>query len=218
MSPLYNPSNSHSKCTTSPLSLSLSQAILGPCGILRYLIMDQLSNNKRVRDDSDESEFDSPEVKRLREDLLGNLDDPDLWATCPDLDSFMKSFYEEISPPPVDLTSRSGECPAGFGFLLEASDDELGLPPRDTREEDRKNHAELERVTSNSSGELSESWRLDDQFPSYDSFEFGLGVNLDGNNEGEFVGLDGGVFDYSDLDFGLYDAGAVVQARNFCQS
>ncbi|KAH7832803.1 hypothetical protein Vadar_000116 [Vaccinium darrowii] len=172
--------------------------------------MEQLSN-KRVRDDSDESEFDSPEVKRVRDDLLGNLDDSDLCATGPDLDSFMKSFYEEISPPTVNLTSHPGESPAGFGFLLEASDDELGLPPANTTpatEQERKKEDELERVSSNSSGELSELWRFDDQIPSYDSFDFGLAVNDDGNENGEFGALDG-VFDYSDLGFGLYDARVV---------
>lgn len=60
----------------------------------------QLSNKKRVRDDSDEPESDSPEVKRLRDDLLGNLDDSDLCTTSQDLDSFMKSFEEEISSTP----------------------------------------------------------------------------------------------------------------------
>ncbi|KAL6966328.1 hypothetical protein U1Q18_032109 [Sarracenia purpurea var. burkii] len=52
-----------------------------------------------------------PEVKRLREDLLANLEDLDLGTTCSDLDSFMESFEEEISASShpaalVDLTSE----------------------------------------------------------------------------------------------------------------
>jgi len=176
---------------------------------------EQLSNKKRVRDDSDEPESDSPEVKRLRDDLLGNLDDSDLCTTSQDLDSFMKSFEEEISstpptPPPasavVDLTSDSGQSQPDLGYLLEASDDELGLPPSTT--ESPSEVAELIRVESDASCELSELWRFDEQISSYDSFEFGIGgddVNFTGGglNNGEYVALDG-LFDYSDLAFGSY--------------
>ncbi|KAL6987156.1 hypothetical protein U1Q18_012911 [Sarracenia purpurea var. burkii] len=47
----------------------------------------------------------------------------------------MKRFEEEIStlPPPtmtvVDLISDSGESHPELGYLLEAFDDELGIPP-----------------------------------------------------------------------------------------
>ncbi|KAF7133091.1 hypothetical protein RHSIM_Rhsim09G0108900 [Rhododendron simsii] len=179
--------------------------------------MEELSNKKRVRDDSDEPESDSPEVKKLRDDLLGNLDDSDLCTTSQDLDSFMKSFEEEISsspptPPPasvVDLTSESGESRPELGYLLEASDDELGLPPSTT--ESPSEFAELERVPSDASGELGELWRFDeDQIPSYDAFEFGIGggeVNFNGGlNNGEYVDVAfDGLFDYSDLGYGSYD-------------
>ncbi|CAL5350131.1 unnamed protein product [Camellia sinensis] len=178
---------------------------------------EELSNKKRVRDDSDESEFSEshlPEVKRLKDDLLSNLDDSDLCSTIPDLDSFMKSFEEEISAsappsPPVavvDLTSDSGESQPELGYLLEASDDELGLPPSVTTTSSSE-VSELVRISSDESDELSELWRFDDQILSYDSFEIGIAGhedNYNGINNGEYVALDG-LFDYSDLGFGSYD-------------
>ncbi|GFZ16133.1 hypothetical protein Acr_25g0005420 [Actinidia rufa] len=175
--------------------------------------MEDISNKKRVRDDSDESELDLPEVKRLRDDLLGNLEDSDPCTMSPDLDSFMKSFEEEISATPspippavVDLSSDSVQSQPDLGYLLEASDDELGLPPSNTASSSEL--TELARVSSDSSAELSELWRFDDQIPSYDSFEFGIAGEEDHYNVihyGEFVAEDG-LFDYSDLGFGSYDA------------
>ncbi|KAL2503310.1 hypothetical protein Fot_37158 [Forsythia ovata] len=78
-----------------------------------------------------------PEVKRLGEDLLDSLgDESEFYTANKDLDSFMKSFEEEImgSPSPtvdvVDLKSASEEeSQPDLGYLLEACDDELGLPP-----------------------------------------------------------------------------------------
>ncbi|KAA8532713.1 hypothetical protein F0562_032746 [Nyssa sinensis] len=147
--------------------------------------MEEQSYKKRARDDSDESELGLPEVKRLKDDLLSNLDDSDLDTTSPDdLDSFMKSFEEEIlaSPPPpatlVYLTSDSGESRPDLGYLLEASDDELGLPPSTTTtsssELENSEETELVRVSSDSTG-FSELWGFDDQIPSYDSLGFGIG-------------------------------------------
>ncbi|XP_059668739.1 uncharacterized protein LOC132313813 [Cornus florida] len=106
---------------------------------------------KRVRDEWDKSELDSAEVKRLRDDLL-NLDDSDLGTNCPDLDSFMKSFEEEISVSPappandVDLTSDAEDSQLELGYLLEASDDELGLPPSTTSSSEAENNEETELV------------------------------------------------------------------------
>ncbi|CAK9153658.1 unnamed protein product [Ilex paraguariensis] len=167
--------------------------------------MEELSIKKRVRDELDESEIDSPDVKRIREDLLNNLDDSDLCTESEDLESFMKSFEEEISGSPshatvVDLTSDSGESQPDLGFLLGASDDELGLPPSNTSPNgvEYPEENELVRVSS----ELSELWGFEDHIPSYDSFEYGIGVtdsHINGN--GEYVALEG-LFDYSDLGFG----------------
>ncbi|KAG6393700.1 hypothetical protein SASPL_144267 [Salvia splendens] len=110
--------------------------------------------------ETESEEIDSPEVERLRKDLLDGIDeDSDLCTSIHDLDSFMKSFEDEITTSPtsshgsgaaeeriiesasdcgesgeveegiVELVSDSGESRPDLGYLLEASDDELGIPP-----------------------------------------------------------------------------------------
>ncbi|XP_071714283.1 uncharacterized protein [Rutidosis leptorrhynchoides] len=121
--------------------------------------MDSVSSRKRSRSDSDESGIDSLEAKRILFDIL---DDSDGYTVSQDLDSFMKSFQDEISPAP-EFVTESGESRPELGFLLEASDDELGLPPT----EKTRDLAE--------SVELSELWGLDKQITSYDSFDYEYG-------------------------------------------
>ncbi|XP_059627694.1 uncharacterized protein LOC132270536 [Cornus florida] len=162
---------------------------------------------KRVRDEWDESELDSVEVKRLRDDLL-NLDDSDLGTSCPDLNSFMKSFEEEISVSPappanvVDLTSDAGDSQPELGYLLEASDDELGLPSSTVLSSEVENNKETEsvRVLSDSTG-LGELWGFEDEIPSYDWFGLGIVGGDNYINNGEYVGLNG-LFIHSDQLFG----------------
>lgn len=179
-------------------------------------------SKKRVRvesDDSFEAGLDSPEVKRLREDLLDNFDDAEFYTASQELDSFMKSFEEEIlsgsaattatSAGVVDLTSsESGESQPDLGYLLEASDDELGLPPSTSEGQtgNEEERTELVRVESYSSELSSELWGYSEEIPSYDSFGIGMGEFGDyyGNGGGEYVALDG-LFDYSDLGFGSTD-------------
>ncbi|CAA2964634.1 uncharacterized protein LOC111403200 [Olea europaea var. sylvestris] len=176
-------------------------------------------NNKRLREETEEieSEVDFPEVKRLREDLLESLDEEtDFCPSSQDLDSFMKSFEEEITASPkveveveevVDLTSDSGESQPELGYLLEASDDELGLPPSSASpsgvENEQRN--ELLQFESDSSELSSEFSWLDGEIPSFDSFELGFvdTENHSGNN-GEYVALDG-LFDNSGMGFGSND-------------
>ncbi|KAL9166480.1 hypothetical protein ABFS82_05G032100 [Erythranthe guttata] len=172
--------------------------------------MEDLKVTKRGRGDSDESELDidSPAVKRLRENLLDGFDeDAEFCTETQDLDSFMKSFEEEITASPsaaaardaaevVDLTSDSGESLPDFGYLLEASDDELGIPPT------ASSPGELEsglRAESDSSGLGSEFWEI----PNYDPFGLEFGESVTGYT-GEYVALDG-LFDYSDLCLGPGD-------------
>lgn len=160
--------------------------------------MEGLSCMKRARQDSDES-VSSQDVKRLKEDLFNMQEE--LYSSH-DLDSFIQSFENEIlgsSRLPENVSS--GEAQPELGFLLEASDDELGLPPSTSLVE--KVETELVRVTSDSS-ELSESWG---DVSGYDSFELGYGDGLCDygcNNSGDFVTVDG-LFDYSDMVFGSCD-------------
>ncbi|XVE53307.1 hypothetical protein DITRI_Ditri02bG0193600 [Diplodiscus trichospermus] len=168
--------------------------------------MEELNSKKRVRDDSAELGQESPEVKRLRDDLLDFLDDSDSLPVSQDLASVMKSFEEEISAvastsslsvPAVDLTSHSGQSQPDLGYLLEASDDELGLPPPTVTttgsEEGRTEVTELVRVDSDSSG-IGELCAFEDQILGYDSFEFGIGDSYNGDH----VAYDG-LFEYADV-------------------
>ncbi|KAK9063743.1 hypothetical protein SSX86_017615 [Deinandra increscens subsp. villosa] len=161
--------------------------------------MDSLSSKKRVRHDSDEPGVDSVEAKRI---LLDFLDDSDESTVTHDLDSFMKSFQDEISPAPepAGIPPKSAADRPELGFLFEASDDELGLPPTDS-------NTSLTGRVSTESVELSELWGVDDPFPSYDSFEYEFAyddVNINNYNNGEYVALDG-LFDHTDLGFGSSD-------------
>lgn len=173
--------------------------------------MEHMSRKKRVRVNSDESEFNSPEVKRLREDLLDDLDDSEFCTMSHDFDSFMKSFEEEITASPavatatevVDLTSESDESQPELGYLLEASDDELGLPPPTAVEHEAE--IELIRVSSDSTELSNGLWELEERIPNYDSFELGIADLVDYNaSVCEYVALDG-LFDHSDLGFGSAD-------------
>ncbi|XP_031121852.1 uncharacterized protein LOC116024949 [Ipomoea triloba] len=177
--------------------------------------MEAMSFKKRVRDDSDELAFNSPEVKRLRENLLDDLDDSEFSAATQDLYSFMKSFEDEItaSPLPAAESVSVDDLTAGtrpdLGFLLEASDHELGLPPPTASPSRVENEltTQLVGVPSESIefGVGGGSWGLEEQIPSCDSFELGI---LDLENfdfsGGEYVALDG-LFDHSDLGFGSTD-------------
>ncbi|PWA43953.1 hypothetical protein CTI12_AA530710 [Artemisia annua] len=121
-------------------------------------------------------------------------DSDELNSVSQDLDSFIKSFEEEISHPPENTTSgdrssESGESRPEIEFLLEASDDELGLPP-------------TESVVNEWVGLSELNWY--DSFEN-DGFEYGdlngggFGVSDCNNNcEGEYEVLDG-LFDYTDL-------------------
>lgn len=173
--------------------------------------MEGHSDRKRVRDDSGNSEHDSADVKKLREDLIDFLDETDA-ATYPsiqDLDSVLRSLEQEISAPftespasdpvpVVDLTLESGESQPNLGYLLEASDDELGLPPsiNSIEEESKPVETELIRVPSGSSG-IDDLWglELDDQVQKYGSFDLATAAN------NEFVSYDDELFGYSDVYF-----------------
>ncbi|OVA05000.1 hypothetical protein BVC80_1211g67 [Macleaya cordata] len=177
-----------------------------------------ITSNKRIRDDSEESDSDSPEAKRIRENLLDDIIDEFEFSVERnpanlDLVSVMKSFEEEISNPPSHAEEDNLNLVTGdeirqpeLGYLLEASDDELGLPPTfssSSSEEDSRDL--LLRVPSDTVG-LDQIWGFEDEIPSY---EFGIGeekqnINHNNNDGGDFVGLEG-LFEYSDVLSGLSD-------------
>ncbi|KAG9448957.1 hypothetical protein H6P81_008922 [Aristolochia fimbriata] len=148
-------------------------------------------SSKRPRVDSDEFQ-ESPQAKRIRDDLLDILDDvEDRNSETQDLVYVMKSFEEEIALPPP--ASDSGDSQPELGFLFEASDDELGLPPTSTEsgkvEEDRGILTEPPTVAG-----LGQIWGFDDDLPAYDAF--GVYTERDYNGDGDVVFE--GLFDYSD--------------------
>ncbi|KAI3984758.1 hypothetical protein MKX01_039375 [Papaver californicum] len=119
------------------------------------------SNNKRTKDDSFEL-ASSLETKRIRENLLILDEDESDESITQDLDSVMKSFEEEISLPPRDVNNNfvvGGDTDEqhDLGFLLEASDDELGLPPC--------NFSSSSTCTSTEGDSFD-----DDQFQNYEEF------------------------------------------------
>ncbi|KAM1938219.1 hypothetical protein FF1_015845 [Malus domestica] len=157
------------------------------------------------RGDSDELGIGSAEVKLIQDDLLNILDDSDNVPEIQGLDSVIKSFEEEIQVPAFpasEATSDSGQSTQPeLGYLLEASDDELGLPPTNGASEEGK----IEAADFTTSG--SEAVELDgmvgfenDMIPSYDSFDFGIGGDSEFANNNyiggvEYLALDG-LFDY----------------------
>ncbi|KAJ7943173.1 Carbohydrate-responsive element-binding protein [Quillaja saponaria] len=166
--------------------------------------MEAQNEKKRVRDDSSELGLDSPDVKRFRDDLLELLDDSVPDSTSQELDSVMKSLEKEISAPssPVPLVDLTSDSQSQIGYLLEASDDELGLPPGTSSNDETKNEqTELIRVSSDSS-EIGGFWEFEDQIPSYDSFGLGTGENYNINTE--YLAFDG-LFDHSDVYFDSVD-------------
>ncbi|KAE9618756.1 hypothetical protein Lal_00047799 [Lupinus albus] len=164
--------------------------------------MEDTSGKKRVRDDSSESWLELSESKRLRDDLLEFFDEADLIPSTHDLDSIMKSLQDEIyaspSPAPITVTSNTGESQPHIGYLLKASDDELGIPPPgdSSVKELKKEDAELFRVSSDSSG-IGDLWQFEDQITRSDSFDMGNGFGYENSNT-EYVAFDG-VFGHSDL-------------------
>ncbi|KAK9926272.1 hypothetical protein M0R45_023513 [Rubus argutus] len=161
----------------------------------------------RVDPDELGLDLDPAEAKMIQEDLLNILEDADTVVdrdpAIQGLDSVIKSFEEEIQlpgapafAPPVETTSGSGESSQPeLGYLLEASDDELGLPPTKS-EESKMEAADFSASSSETAAALYKGFE-NDMFPSYDAFDFGIGGYSESNGGGEYVAL-GGLFDYSD--------------------
>ncbi|CAO2204809.1 unnamed protein product [Urochloa humidicola] len=95
------------------------------------------SSHKRAREAADLAgegralPAEAADAKRLRpEDLLDMLDDDTDAAAAGDLASVMRSLEEEIaSYDEATAAPAAQQTQPELGFLLEASDDELGLPP-----------------------------------------------------------------------------------------
>ncbi|KAJ8631047.1 hypothetical protein MRB53_024370 [Persea americana] len=162
-----------------------------------------ITTNKRPRVDSD-GRTESPEAKRIRESLIDILDDEsgDRDDATQDLAFFMKSFEEEISlspsnslPTPSLAAPDSAESQPELGFLLEASDDELGLPPTSSGVEDEKEGVvDVFRGVSEAVG-FDPIWGFGDEIMG-SGFGFGFSV------EEEEPVIFGGLFDDPDAVYG----------------
>ncbi|KAB2001600.1 hypothetical protein ES319_D11G004700v1 [Gossypium barbadense] len=165
----------------------------------------------RVEPDPDDGEDNLPETRHIPEELLNILDDSDP-VSGPDpaiqgLDSVIRSFEEEILiPEQVALPETvldSGESRPELGFLFEASDDELGLPPSlPAVEVEQRFETAFDVDEGGGSGGVGFGEMMGNEFPIpiYEPFEFGIGVDADtnnsfhSNNTGDFVAL-GGLFE-----------------------
>lgn len=164
--------------------------------------MEQVSSNKRDREGSDDS-FHSPE-KRLRSDLLLKIFDDDADTGSEDgLASVMKSLEEEIGlpsplaqPPPEAPLDSADSLQPDLGYLLEASDDELGLPPTVASSEGEGGW-DADNVCGDLENGFGQIWGFADEMPEcYD----GLDLEAFRPDETESVAgvLDGELFGYFD--------------------
>ncbi|XP_078430987.1 uncharacterized protein LOC144702867 [Wolffia australiana] len=125
-----------------------------------------LDGPKRRMDGGDSlpvaAEEDVPQAKRLRavDLMLGDIfDDVDPGG---DVDKVLRSLEEEILASTAPVSESDGAAAADLSYLLEASDDDLGLPPA---------------AHSSSDGgeprpDAVDIWRLDDDIPSF-YYDFG---------------------------------------------
>ncbi|KDP20111.1 hypothetical protein JCGZ_05880 [Jatropha curcas] len=170
---------------------------------------------------SNDSGVNSPEAKRIQDDLLNIFDESDD-PMIQGLDSVIRSFEEEILVPSgpntevSDVTTYGGGSQPDLGYLLEASDDELGLPPTFSGEEEKVSAVDLDpELSASGATGFGNMAGFEDDIPSYDSFGFGLGgdsdsnsYNVSYNDGGDFVSL-GGLFDYADENYVPADISAV---------
>ncbi|XP_028793891.1 uncharacterized protein LOC114755431 [Neltuma alba] len=149
--------------------------------------------------------MDSSVATDIHDDLLDILDEtdnlPERDPTMQGLDSVIKSFEEEIlasGPGSVipDPTPESGEFPVQLGYLLEASDDELGLPPSVTPSEDTKPESEELSQVGSDGVDMGELLGFENDIEKYESVGLGDGEN---ENGGGIVSFDDGLLDYPDL-------------------
>ncbi|KAJ8560598.1 hypothetical protein K7X08_022458 [Anisodus acutangulus] len=154
-------------------------------------------------DETDEDvDVNSSEAKQIREDILDILDEPETVTDdvpeVHDLDSLIKSFEEEIIHPhqtviDLTLTDSGDSSQSDLGYLLEASDDELGLPPTVSP----TNHIDAE----SDAALLTNTIGFENELLRYDSFDLVMlagimdGDSYGSENDGDFFTV-GGLFDY----------------------
>lgn len=157
---------------------------------------DDSSESKLTRSDSGPDSVLDSNV-HLQDDIFNILDDADNVPerdSVQGLDSVIKSFEDEINGSSSDPSDPaqipdSGELQTNLGYLLEASDDELGLPPTvGSGNEPSRVDPKFE--------EMNGLMGFDDDIPSYDAFGFESGFTAESDGgAGGFVTVDG-LFDF----------------------
>uniref|UniRef100_A0ACD5VIG2 Uncharacterized protein n=1 Tax=Avena sativa TaxID=4498 RepID=A0ACD5VIG2_AVESA len=161
------------------------------------------------------------EAKRLRpEDLLDMLDDvvvdTDAAAPAGDLASVMRSLEEEISAGELlDVGPPQPE----LGFLLEASDDELGLPPAGGSYTSSEDYAGAEDAAAGDGVFGAQIWGFEDEIDGAADYGFGAVTSSPeaaaaaaaAAAEWGDDGFDAGLFGFGDDSFGPLDLAALRQ-------
>lgn len=171
--------------------------------------MGDAAGSKRCRDEP--AEF--PETKRLKEaDLILEILDDDVAggvdiAVDQGLDDVIKSLEEEMA-----VAAGPPQAQGELGYLLEASDDELGLPPAaagGTSSSEATEGGDVAEVVDEESRFGHELWAFEEEMllGPYVGPEFGILENERGIFEnGDCLWGEGGLsFDCSYLDSGPLD-------------
>lgn len=167
----------------------------------------EVAGSKRLREAKEAGEEvpgtppASPAAKRTRADFFFDILDDESEPDNTDLDSVMRSLEEEISLPvtvlePAEAAGSDTKAKhPDLGFLLEASDDELGLPPAEVAEGEATSGM-ANGGGENAGGEAEEVgfgkiWGLDDEI----HLDFGLGSSEIGWQQDSGVDDGGVIFD-----------------------
>jgi hypothetical protein len=131
----------------------------------------ETSSHKRAREAVDlaaaaaagEAVWPESDAKRLRpQDLLDMLEDDTDAAAAGDLASVMRSLEEEIASFDEAAEAAPSQQPE-LGFLLEASDDELGLPPAGSAAAASSEEAGLAGPPEPAAALYGQIWGFDDE-------------------------------------------------------
>ncbi|CAI8619837.1 unnamed protein product [Vicia faba] len=152
-----------------------------------------------------ESEPDSYEVNDMTDEILNILDETDnvqereiTVTAVQGLDSVIKSFEDEIFAPGLYQVPDSSEFNPNLGYLLEASDDELGLPPTMVQTEEKilPEINESDRVGPDGV-DLTGFYWFEEEIRNNEGFGLMGYDTVSDENDGGYVTIDG-LFDYGE--------------------
>ncbi|XP_031500825.1 uncharacterized protein LOC116264636 [Nymphaea colorata] len=162
-----------------------------------------MENESKRKRSAEEAECGEDEAKRLRSDILGLLeedvvsdDTSESESTSEELlNSVMRSLQDEIDGDDAASRAPAASAQPDLGYLLEATDDELGLPPAGCDDVPRiENDGALGEVPG-----FVGFWDFEEGIPGFavEEFWFPGGEARYGGEEAVVLDQDG-LFDYSD--------------------